>query len=60
VYTAMNLTVSQEVGIFGVVEQLLGSQERRSSTASVFNVGLIVCLILSYLTANLLPQAYIL
>lgn len=59
-YTAMNLTVSQEVGIFGVVEQLLGSQERRSSTASVFNVGLIVCLILSYLTANLLPQAYIL
>jgi len=56
----MNLTVSQEVGIFGVVEQLLGSQERRSSTASVFNVGLIVCLILSYLTANLLPQAYIL
>lgn len=55
VNTAMNLTVSQKVGVFLIVEKLLGSQERRSSIASVLNVGLTVCLLLSYLTANLLP-----
>jgi hypothetical protein len=42
------------VGIFWVVEQLLGSQERQSSIASVLKVGLIVRLLLSYLIANLL------
>jgi len=52
-YTATNLTVSHKVGIFRVVEQLLRSQERHSSTASVLNVSLIVCLI-----CHILPRIY--